>query len=54
MELQDQIDSQKFKRVCSLTGVYFFLPFANESLSVAQISFFFVNIFLKYFQCQSM
>jgi hypothetical protein len=40
MDLQDQIDSPECKRVCPLTGVYFFLPFANEPHRIAQINFF--------------
>jgi len=41
MELQDQIDnSPKCKRMCLLTGVYLFLPFAGEPHRIAQINFF--------------
>ncbi len=45
MELQDQIDSPECKRVYPLTGVHLFLPFANESLRIAQINFFLSTFF---------
>jgi len=41
MELQDQIgNSPKCKRMCPPTGVYLFLPSANEPHRITQINFF--------------